>query len=139
MSRVNVVWKNHGAQDFIFVCINRKEARLVVDGAFTASVLQPPGQVRSIELDRRKGLFIGATVERRSGFVGCLRALQVNGVMMDIAKELETNTYGWYFQLPRVTVNEIKSELKFGRLIIACAMLQVSDQAVAVNVTVGHV
>ncbi|CAG7823734.1 unnamed protein product [Allacma fusca] len=73
---------------------NRKQARLVVDGAFTSSVVQPPGQVRAIELDNKKGLYLGATVERRSGYVGCIRALTVNGIMMDIEKALETNTYG---------------------------------------------
>lgn len=52
---------------------NRKEARLVVDGATKSEVREPPGPVRALYLSSQ--LAIGATLDYQDGFVGCIRAL----------------------------------------------------------------
>ena len=58
---------------------NRKEAMVVVDGARKGQVNEPRGPVRPMILDG--GLFVGATRDAADGFVGCMRALMLNGVI----------------------------------------------------------
>lgn len=60
----------------------RKEARIVVDGAQKAEVREPPGPVRALHLT--SDLTIGASVDYRDGFVGCIRALLLNGELVDL-------------------------------------------------------
>ncbi|CAL8121658.1 unnamed protein product [Orchesella dallaii] len=71
---------------------NRKQARLVVDGSQSSTVQQPAGQVRAIELHSE--LYVGSGVDFRDGYVGCLRALMVNGIMLDMKVAAEAQTYG---------------------------------------------
>ncbi|CAM6031990.1 unnamed protein product, partial [Sphagnum compactum] len=71
---------------------NRKEARLVVDGALRAEVREPPGPVRALHLTSE--LVIGSTVDYRDGYVGCMRALLLNGVMTDLRSYAERGLYG---------------------------------------------
>lgn len=71
---------------------NRKQARLVVDGSQSSTVQQPAGQVRAIELNSE--LYVGSGVDFRDGYVGCLRALMVNGIMLDMRNAAEQQTYG---------------------------------------------
>lgn len=47
---------------------NRKEARLVVDGAHKSEVREPPGPVRALHLT--SDLVIGATTDYRDGYTG---------------------------------------------------------------------
>jgi contactin associated protein-like 2 len=61
---------------------NRKEARLVVDGALKAEVREPPGPVRALHLTSE--LVMGAAYDYRDGFVGCMRALLLNGNLVDM-------------------------------------------------------
>lgn len=71
---------------------NRKEARLVVDGALKAEVREPPGPVRALFLN--SDLVIGATTDYRDGFVGCVRALLLNGQLVDLKSYANRGIYG---------------------------------------------
>lgn len=71
---------------------NRKEARLVVDGALKAEVREPPGPVRALYLTSE--LVIGATIDFRDGYVGCIRALLLNGKLVDLRSYAERGIYG---------------------------------------------
>ncbi|CAD7082270.1 unnamed protein product [Hermetia illucens] len=71
---------------------NRKEARLVVDGSLKAGVREPPGPVRALHLTSH--LVIGATTEYRDGYVGCIRALLLNGQLVDLKSHAERGLYG---------------------------------------------
>lgn len=71
---------------------NRKEARIVVDGATKATVREPPGPVRALHLT--SDLVIGSTVDYRDGYVGCIRALLLNGQLVDLRKYAERGIYG---------------------------------------------
>nr|CAG4643694.1 EOG090X00DN [Lepidurus arcticus] len=61
---------------------NRKEARVVVDGALKAEVREPPGPVRAMHLT--SPFVVGSTVDYKDGFVGCMRGLMLNGRHMDM-------------------------------------------------------
>ncbi len=78
----------------ILVERNRKEAMVVVDGARKGQVKEPMGPVRPMLLD--KPLFVGSTNEYRDGFVGCVRALVINGVISDLVHEVTKNPWGVY-------------------------------------------
>lgn len=71
---------------------NRKEARLVVDGSLKAEVREPNGPVRALHLTSR--LSLGATTDFRDGFTGCMRALLLNGQLIDLKKEANKGLYG---------------------------------------------
>ncbi|KAG8313696.1 biological adhesion [Homalodisca vitripennis] len=71
---------------------NRKEARIVVDGALKAEVREPPGPVRALHLT--SDLVIGANVEYRDGFTGCIRALLLNGRHVDLMSYAKKGLYG---------------------------------------------
>ncbi|XP_015181762.1 PREDICTED: neurexin-4 isoform X4 [Polistes dominula] len=71
---------------------NRKEARIVIDGALKNEVREPPGPVRALHLT--SDLVIGATVDYRDGFVGCIRALLLNGQLQDIRSYARRGLYG---------------------------------------------
>ncbi|KAL9908439.1 neurexin-4 isoform 1-T1 [Glossina fuscipes fuscipes] len=71
---------------------NRKEARLVVDGSIKAEVREPPGPVRALHLT--SDLVLGATTEYRDGYVGCIRALLLNGKMIDLKQYTVHGLYG---------------------------------------------
>lgn len=71
---------------------NRKEARLVVDGATKSEVREPPGPVRALYLTSE--LAIGATLDYQDGYVGCIRALLLNGVLVDLRSYANKKQYG---------------------------------------------
>ncbi|XP_049770774.1 neurexin-4 isoform X2 [Schistocerca cancellata] len=71
---------------------NRKEARIVVDGALKAEVREPPGPVRALHLT--SDLVVGASVDYRDGFTGCIRALLLNGQRVDLRSYAEKGLYG---------------------------------------------
>ncbi|XP_047345060.1 neurexin-4 isoform X2 [Vespa velutina] len=71
---------------------NRKEARIIIDGALKNEVREPPGPVRALHLT--SDLVIGATVDYRDGFVGCVRALLLNGQLQDIRSYARRGIYG---------------------------------------------
>lgn len=71
---------------------NRKEARLVVDGALRAEVREPAGPVRALYLTSE--LSIGSSLDYRDGYVGCIRALLLNGVLVDLRSYAEKKPYG---------------------------------------------
>ncbi len=73
---------------------NRKEAMVVVDGARKGQVKEPRGPVRPMLLD--SNLFIGATRDFSDGFVGCMRALVLNGVIIDLVGEATKYPWGLY-------------------------------------------
>ncbi|XP_055376798.1 neurexin-4 isoform X1 [Condylostylus longicornis] len=71
---------------------NRKEARLVVDGSLKAEVREPPGPVRALYLTSK--LIVGASTDYRDGYVGCIRALLLNGKMVDLKSYASSGLYG---------------------------------------------
>jgi hypothetical protein len=71
---------------------NRKEARLVVDGALKAEVREPPGPVRALHLT--SDFSLGAALDTRDGYVGCIRALLLNGKLIDLRSYAERKMYG---------------------------------------------
>ncbi|XP_053986437.1 neurexin-4 isoform X1 [Hylaeus anthracinus] len=71
---------------------NRKEARIVVDGALKAEVKEPPGPVRALHLT--SDLVVGATTDYRDGYVGCIRALLLNGQLQDLRRFARQGLYG---------------------------------------------
>lgn len=71
---------------------SRKEARLVVDGSLKAEVREPPGPVRALYLTSE--MVIGATIDYRDGFVGCIRALLLNGQLIDLKSHARRGLYG---------------------------------------------
>ncbi|XP_011301961.1 neurexin-4 isoform X1 [Fopius arisanus] len=71
---------------------NRKEARIVLDGAIKNEIREPPGPVRALHLT--SDLVLGATTKYRDGFVGCIRALLLNGKLQDLRRPGRLPTYG---------------------------------------------
>nr|CAG4638226.1 EOG090X00DN [Cyclestheria hislopi] len=71
---------------------NRKEARIVVDGALKSQIREPPGPIRAMHLT--SPLVVGATVDYRDGFVGCMRGLMVNGKHLDMRAAALAGLYG---------------------------------------------
>ncbi|XP_076231523.1 neurexin-4 isoform X3 [Calliopsis andreniformis] len=71
---------------------NRKEARIVVDGALKNEVREPPGPVRALHLT--SDLVVGATTDYRDGYVGCIRALLLNGQLQDLRSYARQGLYG---------------------------------------------
>ncbi|XP_031832226.1 neurexin-4 isoform X3 [Nomia melanderi] len=71
---------------------NRKEARIVVDGALKNEVREPPGPVRALHLT--SDLVVGATTDYRDGYVGCIRALLLNGQLQDLRSFARQGLYG---------------------------------------------
>ncbi|XP_076061076.1 neurexin-4 isoform X2 [Oratosquilla oratoria] len=75
----------------ILVERNRKEARIIIDGG-TKSIREPAGPVRAIQLT--SDFVVGATIDYRDGFVGCIRALILNGQLQDLRGRAEKGMYG---------------------------------------------
>lgn len=74
---------------------NRKQAVLRVDQQALKTLDEPTDQgFKSLILDSK--LVVGASVDYRDGFVGCIRALMVNGLVMDLRGAVERGefTYG---------------------------------------------
>ncbi|XP_072742598.1 neurexin-4 isoform X2 [Anoplolepis gracilipes] len=71
---------------------NRKEARIVIDGALKNQVPEPPGPVRALHLTSE--LVVGAATDYRDGFVGCIRALLLNGQLQDLRSYARRGLYG---------------------------------------------
>nr|NVI76555.1 neurexin IV [Cucujiformia] len=71
---------------------NRKEAMIVIDGALKAEVREPAGPVRAIHLT--SNLVLGASTDYRDGFTGCMRALLINGVHVDLRSYARRGLYG---------------------------------------------
>ncbi|XP_019698214.2 neurexin-4 isoform X3 [Harpegnathos saltator] len=71
---------------------NRKEARIVLDGALKNEVREPPGPVRAIHLT--SDLVVGATTDYRDGYVGCIRSLLLNGQLQDLRSHARRGLYG---------------------------------------------
>jgi contactin associated protein-like 2 len=74
---------------------NRKQAMLRFDQQATVTLDEPTDMsFRTLNLD--SPLVVGAAVDYSEGYVGCMRALLVNGVMMDLKGKVERGevTYG---------------------------------------------
>lgn len=67
---------------YIFFFNTRKEARIVVDGRPRSAVRELDGPVRALQLS--SPFVLGAAVDYRDGFVGCVRALLLNGRPQDL-------------------------------------------------------
>ncbi|KAK0157552.1 hypothetical protein PV328_011281 [Microctonus aethiopoides] len=71
---------------------NRKEAKIVLDGALRNRIAEPPGPVRALHLT--SDLVIGATTKYRDGYVGCIRSLLLNGKLQDLRQYAKRGLYG---------------------------------------------
>ncbi|XP_063360126.1 neurexin-4 [Cydia amplana] len=71
---------------------NRKEARVVVDGALKNEIRTAKEPVRALQLS--SPLIIGAAMDRKDGFVGCIRALLLNGRPVDLLSYARRGVYG---------------------------------------------
>ncbi|CAF4422472.1 unnamed protein product [Rotaria socialis] len=71
--------------------INRQEARLTVD---SLSAANPEDQTTFRHIRLTSNLTIGASVTNRNGFVGCIRAFQVNGQLIDLKSQALRGMYG---------------------------------------------
>ncbi|XP_063893286.1 neurexin-4 isoform X2 [Helicoverpa armigera] len=71
---------------------NRKEARVVVDGALKNEIRTAKEPVRALHLTT--GLVLGAALDRKDGFVGCVRALLLNGRPVDLRSYAQRGLYG---------------------------------------------
>ncbi|XP_045766174.1 neurexin-4 isoform X1 [Maniola jurtina] len=71
---------------------NRKEARVVVDGALKNEIRTAKDPVRALHLTT--ALVLGATLDRKDGFVGCMRAMLLNGVPVDLRYHARRGVYG---------------------------------------------
>ncbi len=70
---------------------NRKEARLSID---SLSAANPEDQQSFRPFRFTSNLTIGASVNYRDGFVGCIRGLQVNGRIIDLVAIANRGLYG---------------------------------------------
>lgn len=64
----------------------------MVDGALKSEVREPPGPVRALFLTSE--LVIGATVDYRDGYTGCIRAFMINGQLVDLRSYARGGLYG---------------------------------------------
>ncbi|XP_005094025.2 neurexin-4 [Aplysia californica] len=65
---------------------NRKQAWIKVDDYPDKSLSEDADLVR--ELDLSSPLYVGSLVDYQDGYVGCMRGLRVNGVLMDMSAKL---------------------------------------------------
>ncbi|XP_057341760.1 neurexin-4 isoform X1 [Microplitis mediator] len=70
---------------------NRKEARITLDG-LANQIREPAGPVRALHLTSK--LVVGATTKYRDGYVGCIRALLLNGKLQDLRSYAKRGIYG---------------------------------------------
>lgn len=71
---------------------NRKEARVVVDGALKNEIRAAKEPARALQLTT--GLVLGAALDHKDGFVGCMRALLLNGRPVDLRSYARRGMYG---------------------------------------------
>ncbi|XP_053603353.1 neurexin-4 isoform X1 [Plodia interpunctella] len=71
---------------------NRKEARVVVDGALKNEIRLAREPERALRL--LAPLALGAALDRSDGFVGCMRALLLNGQAVDLREYARRGLYG---------------------------------------------
>lgn len=60
-----------------------QEARIVIDGSQSAEVKERLDRARPFNLTTSR-LVIGASVDYKEGFVGCLRSFLINGQLVDL-------------------------------------------------------
>lgn len=73
---------------------NLKESVLIVDRTEKGQIREPGGAARRMALT--SNLFIGASKDYKNGFVGCVRALVLNGVLVDLVGEATKDHLGLY-------------------------------------------
>ncbi|KAJ6223266.1 hypothetical protein RDWZM_001811 [Blomia tropicalis] len=71
---------------------NKKEARLVIDGRFANENRENADN--AVPLYLTSYFVIGATTEYREGFLGCMRALMINGQQVELVKYAKQGFYG---------------------------------------------
>ena len=64
----------------------------MIDGALKNEVREPPGPVRALHLT--SDFVVGATTDYRDGYVGCVRALLLNGQLQDLRSHATRGLYG---------------------------------------------
>ena len=74
---------------------NRKQAWMQIDNNPEVVRNEPQDEITRL-LNLTKPLTVGAAVDHRDGYVGCMRGLRVNGVLMDMRGKLQRGivTYG---------------------------------------------
>ncbi|XP_041970280.1 neurexin-4 isoform X2 [Aricia agestis] len=76
----------------VYIERNRKEARLIVDGALKNEIRTAKEPARALQLTT--ALALGAALDRSDGFVGCIRALLLNGRPVDLRDLARRGIYG---------------------------------------------
>ncbi|XP_067118994.1 neurexin-4 isoform X3 [Centruroides vittatus] len=71
---------------------NRKEAKLILDGNIVGTAKELVHPVRAFHFT--SNLVIGASIDYREGYVGCIRAFMLNGKMVDLLSIAERGQYG---------------------------------------------
>lgn len=71
---------------------NRKEARIIIDGSQSAEVREKPDRSHALHLPGH--LVIGASVDYKEGYVGCLRGFMVNGEPLNLRLRAPPGLYG---------------------------------------------
>ena len=71
---------------------NRKAASIIVDGTSQNNMSENAGSARPFHLT--SAFVVGATTNYRAGFVGCIRALLLNGQLQDLRKYARQGMYG---------------------------------------------
>lgn len=91
----NNVALNNNLWHTVHVERNRKQAWLQVDNNPEVVRQEPQDEITRL-MELTKPLTVGAAVDHRDGYVGCMRSLRVNGVLMDMRGQIERGkvTYG---------------------------------------------
>lgn len=83
---------NNNVWHSVHVERNKKEARIIVDDSQGAEVKEKPDRSHALNLPGR--LVIGASVDYKEGYVGCMRAFLVNGVPVQLRAHAREGLYG---------------------------------------------
>lgn len=65
---------------------------MVVDNSLKAEGREPPGPFRAIHLTSE--MVIGARMDYQEGYLGCMRALMLNGQLIDLMSYARSGLYG---------------------------------------------
>ncbi|KAK4880883.1 hypothetical protein RN001_004202 [Aquatica leii] len=71
---------------------NRKGTRLLIDGVLKTDLREDTSPVRALHLT--SNLVVGATVDYKDGYTGCIRSLLLNGQMVDLRGYAKKGLYG---------------------------------------------
>jgi len=71
---------------------NRREVKLMIDGKASKSIENKRGSFRPFNISSK--WVVGATVDEKEGYVGCMRALSINGHFVDLKSIVTQGMFG---------------------------------------------